>query len=187
MTIVTKEMLKDMRDAERMVIWRDHNGQGALKLTFEDEVRNQKVETEKWYLVHAVLSDYAGDSDYQFSSRDTKKYCVFCDTSAGSSFSEFNTAARCLKEGDEITFKFMSQQNGNIKNLDVFLESIHLEVRRQKTKSSERMTFTLDSNTYANNSAKMVGGNDLSSLGTSDFDPTDYKFVNRLDKVESNV
>lgn len=73
MFLVTKEFVKDLKEADRATIGRDTNGQGWIRITFADTVRGKKVETTKSYLVDASYNPSYGigkpDCSFDLRSR----------------------------------------------------------------------------------------------------------------------
>lgn len=182
--IITKELAKDFKDAKRAVIWRDSKGQGAIKLIFESTLKGIKVEAEKWYLVDTSLTSYENSQSW---GKDWNKYTEGSHPSCVTSLmwldhnqDTANTAFRFLKEGDDITFRFTGSTHNNIREVGFHHDKLELLVNRKGT----RHLFLLDDSICPNNSARMIGGVDMSVCTSPLFDVHDLKFTNKIEELD---
>ena len=186
--ILTKELAKDLKDASRAVIWRDSKGQGAIKLIFESTLKGQKVEAEKWYLIDAALFSYEDNKsfgkDYTKYTEGSHPTCVCVLMWLDHNKDTAKTAFNFVNEGDEITLKFTGSTHNNIRELGFHHDELKLLVNRK----GKRSLFLLEDSITPHNSARMIGGNDMSVCNAPNFDVTDSKFTNRvLDRQGAEV
>lgn len=180
MTIITKELLKQIKDAKTILIYRDRKGVGQMSLLFEDEIRGVKVESRLEYLVDTTLKIYKGYYEGE-KEINHKAYCC-AYLSYLNHRSQSRTAFQSLKVGDEIKFEFVGRNNNQYTSkVGLYVDEVNLIVKRA-TKPYNHDEYLLTYSICEDNSARMVNESNHTSL--TDIDPTSYNFQNRLATAE---
>jgi hypothetical protein len=165
MFLVTKEFLKDLKEANRATVGKDSKGQGWIRITFVDMVRNQKVESCKSYLVDATFSTSRFDQENQ-QNVDFICCLMWLNHNRDKAKSAFNT----LKENDLIEFQFNRHSSPLLEESDLVIEALDLIVRRDLGKTTRWAEFTLDSQVVkANSLASMRRTNSTREVNKSEF------------------
>jgi hypothetical protein len=185
---LTKELLKQMKAAKTIIIYRDTKGVGQMSLLFEDELRGVQVESRLEYLIDTELRNYGtyhGVDESAGLPVNRNAYChAYLDYANSNSY--VRSALRSLKVGDDFIFQFNARAgNQYVSKVQLFEDTCELKVSRDNGKTVERDKYLLRHPVCSDNSARMVDEGKRGSW--SDIDVHSYKLQNRIERSDNVV
>lgn len=179
--ILTKELLKELKECRSLVVRRDREGNTEMQLFFEDEVRGKKIDTDKSYLVDSYLvtnevRDYDKEEYPTILEADPKNsICCAHVSFYHSQKSKASTLLKLLKVGDNINFGFYA----NYGNQYTAKAGLHHDIMEVRILRDDRYfgEFTLSESICPQNSARMINPSP-SFMSNLKIDPTDSRYTN---------
>lgn len=183
--ILTKELLKELKECSSMSLYRDKAGNTELKLRFTDKIRGVETSTAKSYLVYSLLNTYAVkdyDRNEVIQEADPKdSICTWFFNNYPNNTYPLNSIISTLKVGDEIRFEFSTNYyTGGFHTAKAGLvgETLMLVNKRKGHVVSQ---FILDEHVIPlHNLSRNINA---ITCHFSPIVPTDYRYVNRVEAV----